>query len=350
MGLGLAVGLTGCAGTVPSSSQVEPTALVQVLTQVDAQKIITNSSSETNAGKPAADPFTLENCGLSYTYETSPKRAVTMNQGATEIMLALGLAGKMVGTAYLDDKILPEYQAAYQKIPVLAKEYPSQEVLFAAEPDFVYGAYSSAFEAEAAGSREELLKVGIASYVSPAACADKALRPNVVTIDTVYGEIRDMGQIFDVADRAETLISGMQARLDEIKAKIGTDTQPINIFWFDSGDKEPEAGACCGAPNEIMRLAGAKNIFADAAGSWATVSWEEVVVRNPEAIVLAHAEWSTAEEKIALLKNTPAYADITAVRQGRFIIIPFSATTPGIRNISAVEELARGLYPEKFGK
>ena len=48
-----------------------------------------------------------------------------MNQPATEIMLALGLQDRMIGTAYLDDAILPAYADAYATVPVLAKEYPS---------------------------------------------------------------------------------------------------------------------------------------------------------------------------------------------------------------------------------
>jgi iron complex transport system substrate-binding protein len=39
-----------------------------------------------------------------------------MNQAATEIMLALGLHDRMVGTAFLDDSILPEFAEAYKTI------------------------------------------------------------------------------------------------------------------------------------------------------------------------------------------------------------------------------------------
>jgi iron complex transport system substrate-binding protein len=42
-----------------------------------------------------------------------------MNQGATEMLLALNLSSRMVGTAYLDDEIWPEVAAKYSEIPVL---------------------------------------------------------------------------------------------------------------------------------------------------------------------------------------------------------------------------------------
>lgn len=113
-------------------------------------------------------PVTIENCGVEATFDAPPERAITMNQGATEIMLALGLEDHMTGTAYLDDVILPEFEDAYESIPVLSDTYPSQEVLFGSDPDFIYGSYSSAFGEEAAGPREQLAELSIGSYVSEA--------------------------------------------------------------------------------------------------------------------------------------------------------------------------------------
>ncbi|NJO82196.1 MAG: ABC transporter substrate-binding protein [Blastochloris sp.] len=180
-------------------------------------------------------PLVIDNCGFEVTYQAPPEKAVTMNQAATEIMLALGLEDKLVGTAYLDDIILPEFEEAYNSVPVLAVEYPSQEVLFGAEPDFVYGSYSSAFGDEAAGSRESLLELGIGSYVSPVACEDRSLRPENLTIDDVFGEIRDIGRIFGVEDRAEALIAEQQAELDAISEALPDTDEPITVFWYDSG-------------------------------------------------------------------------------------------------------------------
>ena len=51
----------------------------------------------------------------------------------------------MVGTAYLDDAIWPQYVAAYATIPVLSAEYPDEATIMAAHPDFIVGSYKSAF-------------------------------------------------------------------------------------------------------------------------------------------------------------------------------------------------------------
>ena len=71
-------------------------------------------------------PVTYTNCGVSHTLTSAPSRVVTMTQGTTEIMLAMGLEDKMVGTAYLDDAIWPRYATEYNNIPVLSSSYPTE--------------------------------------------------------------------------------------------------------------------------------------------------------------------------------------------------------------------------------
>ena len=60
-----------------------------------------------------------------------------MNQGVTEFMLAMGLADKIVGTAYLDDSIWPRYAAAYNEIPVFSSSYPYENTIMEVNPDFI---------------------------------------------------------------------------------------------------------------------------------------------------------------------------------------------------------------------
>src|SRR5690625_1085360 len=67
----------------------------------------------------------LENRTVEFT--EMPQRVVTLEQSATEMMLALGLEQYMVGTAFLSSEILPEYKDEYSNIPVIADKYPSKE-------------------------------------------------------------------------------------------------------------------------------------------------------------------------------------------------------------------------------
>jgi iron complex transport system substrate-binding protein len=289
-------------------------------------------------------PVTIENCGLSMTYAQAPQRVVTMNQATTELMLELELQDRLVGTAYLDDAILPPLEAAYQKIPVLTPQYPTPDELLAVRPDFVFAAYVSAFSDQGVGPREDL---GIPSYLAPSGCA-RPQRGETVSMATLYREIRDIGRIFGVLPRAERLIASYEAELRATQALIGAVANPPTVFWYDAGSP-PSVGACCGMPNEILRLVGARNVFVDKPGSWTGVSWNEVIARNPDVIVLVDSPWSPASEKARRLRRDPSYAAIDAVSHQRFVTIDFSSTTPGIRTVAAVRRLAEALYPERFG-
>ncbi|QOC92302.1 ABC transporter substrate-binding protein [Micromonospora craniellae] len=297
-----------------------------------------SGDSEPAATASAAGPVAFTNCGTSVTVPSPPARAVTMNQSATEIMLALGLEDRMAGTAYLDDEVLPEYAAAYAKVPVLAEEYPSKEKLLELAPDFVYGSFSSAFGDEGAGDRADWQKLGVGTYISAAGCP-KETRPAKLAIDDVFAEIREIAAIFGVADRAETLIAGQKQRIVDVSAGA----KGTGVLWWDNGTDAPSAGACCGSPAMIMSAAGVTNIFDDLTGNWADTNWETVVERNPDVIVLIDASWDTAAAKQAFLEKHPALKDLPAVKGKRYVTLPFSSTSAGVRNVLAVEALARGV-------
>ena len=293
------------------------------------------------AAEAAYEPVTIENCGVTITYEQAPERAVSMAQHATEVMLTLGLEDRMVGTAYLEDPILPNLADAYAKIPVLSDTYPSREVFLGAEPDFVYGGWVSAFGDEVAGSRESLLELNITSYLAHANCLESK-----ATIDDVFADFLNIGKIFGVSDRAEAYVAEKRERLAEINAKTQPADPKVKVFVYDSGDEAPYTAAGTGIVNALLEGAGGVNIFADVEGGFATVNWESVIERDPDVIVLHHATWSTAEEKIEYLKKTEALAGLRAVQEERFVIVEFTATQPGPRSIDVIETLFQGFYPK----
>lgn len=91
----------------------------------------------------AVKPYVLHEKinGVNYesTFNEAPKRAVSISQFTTEMMLALGLQKNMVGTAFLEEQIYPSVAKSYAKVPVLAKKWPSMEKLLSVKPDFVTG-------------------------------------------------------------------------------------------------------------------------------------------------------------------------------------------------------------------
>lgn len=294
-------------------------------------------------GSAAQAATTVTNCGLKFTVNTPPKRAVTLNQGATEVMLSLGLQDRMVGTAYLDDAIHANLKAAYDKVPVLAKEYPSPEVLLNAAPDFIYASYGSAFDKKVAGPRADLLKNKVTPYLSPIACEDRALRPRQMRPDDIYNEIMAVARIFGVTERGTALVGQMRSEALQAQGMKRPGAAP-NLWWWDSETKTPFVGGNAGAPGMIMRLIGAKNVFDDQDASWKGVSWETVLGRDIDAIVIVDASWDTAKSKIDYLTGDPRFSAIKAVREKRFIIVPFSETTPGVGVMNGAKTIAKALY------
>ncbi|NER29056.1 MAG: ABC transporter substrate-binding protein [Symploca sp. SIO1C4] len=312
----------------------------------------TVNSSLTNV-EPASNgfsdytPVTIENCGMNSTYKKPPERVVTLDQPATEVMLALGLEDRMVGTAYLDNQIPPKYQKAYAKVPVLAKQYPSREVLLATEPDFVYASFPGAFGREDTSERQDLLSLGINSYLSPQGSRE-ICKPGMETMKNVYSEIRNIGRIFGVEERARKLIASLQEKIQETQNKLGKVETPRQVFWYASEDP-PYTIIPGSLPNQILELAGGQNVFQEEGeGTYVKVNWEDVIARNPQVIILSDATWSPAQKQKQFFQSNPAYLQIKAVQEEQFVVIDYSYSVSLVSTAEGVRQLAKALYPEGF--
>ncbi|MFE5833681.1 ABC transporter substrate-binding protein [Streptomyces sp. NPDC056488] len=284
-------------------------------------------------------PYTVANCGVKNTFQAPPKRVVTMNQHVTEIMIALGLEKSLVGTAYLDDQVLPAYKKAYDSVPVLAKEYPSKEALLAADPDFVYGGYSSAFDAKDGRGRDDLKKAGISTRLNTEYCAS-----GKTSVDDLYQEIGEVGRTFGVADRAEKWIAGARATITANEKRL-KGVEPVSVFVYDSGDKTASTAGGKGIGNELITRAGGRNVFADLDKPFGDASWEEVVARKPEVVVIYDYGSTTVEQKKKRLLDDPALKDVPAIKNRRFAVMPLSDAVLGVRVPDAVDKLAAQLHP-----
>ena len=301
------------------------------------------------AGAPKADtghsaisgyPVTISSCGVTATIKAKPEHAVTLNQGATQVVLALGAGDQLAGTAYLDDQIPAKWKAAYDKVPVLSKEYPSKEQFLAAKPDFAYASYGSAFDDKAVGTQQELKSEGIASYLSPFGCNDKSQQPKT-SWQAVWDEVDSVAKAFGVESRATALQKSQQATLDQLEATGAG--KGLKVLWYDSSKKVPFVGAGHGGPQLIIDAVGGTNIFAGLAGNWADGNWEKVVAANPDVIVFADASWDTAKSKIAYLEKDPVLSKLKAVREHHFVTIPFSESTPSVLLVDGAASVSQQL-------
>lgn len=335
--------LSACASEAAEPASTK--APVQETTEQEVTEEITEAASDTAVEK-AYEPqtYTYEIYGETYevTYTEAPQRAVTMSQFMTEMLLALDLGDRMVGTAYMDNDIYPDFKEAYDEIEVLSDKYPSKEVMYSVEPDFVSG-WTSVFNEKRVASAAEMMEYGIHPFLAKSISGEGSM-------ETVYEDFRTLGKIFDVNERAEEVVAKLQGDVAQVQAQVGdlSEEEMVKVFAYDSGDNEPFAVAGGGISGDIIRQAKGMNIFEDITKGYATVSWEEVVVRNPDVIVVVDYGDTSADEKLDLLKSHPALQDVKAVKEDNFVVIGLADMSPGVRNTGAIKLLAEGFYPEKF--
>lgn len=284
-----------------------------------------------------AYPLTIENCGFKVTFDKAPARVVAIKSTATELLLSLGLGESIAGVAFQDGPLPDDLVEAGRGLKVLSGKMPSQEVVLATEPDLVFGGWESSFAGDAAGERTTLERLGVASYVSPAAC--RSIRPPKLSFDEVFREIEEIGAIFNAEAAAAALVQKQRAML----AEISRDGRGRSAVWYSSGTKAPYVGAGSGAPEMIMEALGLRNVFAEVGDGWTSVNWESVVDADPDVFVLVDSAWNSVAQKKALLAANPITRKLGAVVNQRYLVIPFPASEAGIRNVPAVVDMARQL-------
>src|SRR5699024_3962530 len=89
------------------------------------------SAAAPEAPTPATDgfPLTLDNCGFSLSLDAAPERVVTIKSTSTEMMLALGVGDRIVGTAFQDGPVPAQWADAAAGIPSLAPKMPNEEAV-----------------------------------------------------------------------------------------------------------------------------------------------------------------------------------------------------------------------------
>ncbi|OCB43576.1 ABC transporter substrate-binding protein [Mycobacterium vulneris] len=299
---------------------------------------------------PTSYPLSIENCGVTVTFDGPPQRAVSLYQSSTEILLALGLADRMVGTSTWFDPVLPELAADNATVPRLADNDPGLETVLGAEPDLVTSASAHTFTPAVVADRSRFAQLGIPTYQSPSVCTGAKIDGETVTrteplaLETLFREIGELAQIFDVQQRGRDLIARLTRRLED-KPSI-TEPDTTVAFWF-SGLRTPYLAGCCSAPGLYAGELGATNVFADTREDWPEVSWEALADRDPDVLVLAdlnrrRVDGDALDTKVKFLESNPVTRNMSAVRDKRYVVLSGSELDPGIREIDALEKLAAG--------
>ncbi|UVM11712.1 ABC transporter substrate-binding protein [Pseudomonas protegens] len=290
-------------------------------------------------------PLTITSCNREVTFKQAPKHALSHDINMTQMMLALGLKPRMVGYSGISGwkAVTPQMSALLDGLPELAAKYPSVETLLNANVDFFFAGWDYGMRVGGDLTPQTLAPLGINVYELTESCAFVMKRP-AASLEDTYTDLRNLGRIFDVQDRANALIARMQEQVAQVQKDLPRDKP--RVFLYDSGEDRAMTSGRLGMPQALIDAAGGRNILDDVDASWTRVNWETVVERNPQVIVIVDYSEVSAEQKQQFLLNNKALKGVDAIKNQRFIVIPYVQATPGIDNVLAVETLAKGFHGE----
>lgn len=279
---------------------------------------------------------TIHNFNVDTTYTSVPQRAIPLSYDAAQILVALGLEDRIVAVATAEGSpldCLPQYREKLEKLEVLIEGTPNFEMLLSKNPDFVYATVYS-FGKYGVAPVEDFQREKINFYCMNGTYSEKP------SIADIYKDIEEIGKIFRKESEAEKLIAQLKERESSLKEKkLSTE---VKVMVFDGGEKM--ATTCgMGIEDEIITLAGGKNIFGDLPSAFEEVAWEEVAKRNPDLIVIhSYDQGETSgsvEEKIQFLKQHPALTDVNAIKNDHFVVVKLVEVFPGIQVFDAAERI-----------
>ena len=307
----------------------------QILTFIAAASII---------GGSAFAETSVQSCNRTVTFDSPPKRAISNDVNLTEMMLVLGLADHMVGyTGISGWKTLDEeMRANVKQLPELSSKYPTKEVIVGANADFFFAGWNYGMKVGGEVTPETLEPFGVKVYELTESCTH-IMKKGKASIDDMYADLLNLGSIFNVEDRAKNLVNDYKAELKSFKSNLETG-EPVRAFVYDSGEDTPFTAGLYAMPTALIEAAGGVNVMNGFEKSWGTVTWEEVVAQNPEVIIIVNYGSVTAEQKRAFMMANPAFANIEAVKNDRFVTLEYVEATPGPRNIKAIKPLAKAFW------
>ena len=301
------------------------------------------ATSTTAAPMKTTYPVTVEDCdGRKTTYAKAPERVVTIDPSITEMLLVLGLKDRIVGFTqfFTKDQEWAPVKAEMDSLKVINGadlSYPSKEAVVAANPDLVASVYSYAF-ADPLPDRKGWTALGINSYEAFGGCTSTA----PTDFSVLYKDLRNLGVIFDVQDRAEAEVTKLESQVTALQQKVkDAGIGAKSIAAYDGYDKSPTFYG--GIENAVISLAGASYIWAKQDPS-TSPSWEAFVKADPQVIWIVPDAGPTVADLEKRLENDPRFVNVAGVKNKAFVVVPQNnATIESPRIIDGLTAMVDGL-------
>ncbi len=319
--IALAILLGGCAPA--ATPTVVPTHAPIVV------PTLAPTSAPTVAPTPA--PIVLTD-GLSHTLTLNsvPQRIISIAPSNTELLFAVGAGDQVVGREELSD-----YPEAAKAIASIGSVYGkiNTEAIVALKPDLILAA-----EINPPEQVKTLQDLGLTVYYLS----------NPKDFDSLYANIKAVGQLTGHDTEAQKLIDSTKARYDAVVKKVAVSSFMPKVYYeLDATDPtKPYTTGPGTFVDLLIKLAGGQNIGAGFKDQYAQISAEEIVKQNPDVIVLGDAAYGVSIDSIGARAG---WASIAAVKNKAVYAFDDNLVSrPGPRLIDGLEQLAKLLHPELF--
>ncbi len=178
--------------------------------------------------------------------------------------------------------------------------------------------------------------------------------------ETMIDDVRKLGYIIERENAAEEFAGWYLGYLDVIDSRIGDLREDEKPRVYIEGYDDYETYGTGSGADQLVEMAGGRNIAAGLSGSYPKVDPEWVVVQNPDIIVKvvgtstgALCGYGTDDpEGMSALRNEimsrPELADTEAVRTGRVYLICASGTWTNPKYLIGLSYLAGWFHPGLF--
>jgi len=255
---------------------------------------------------------------------SGPRRVICMSPAVTEIVFALGQGGRVAGISEYTT-----YPPEALKKPQCGGFFnPNFERILSLRPDLII----------TQGRADKLTDFARDHGIG-------MLSVELEDLESVFAAIQAVGEALRAQEEADLLCAGMRLRLAQVRLSVKGKPRPRMLLLVS---REPGSlrGLTTVGPNsflnDLLDLAGGENIFADVTQSYATVSKETLLERQPEVIIELHGEGMIdVAEEAGIRETWAAMAGLPAVRSGRIYAIGSTyAMIPGPRLAELAERLA----------
>lgn len=255
------------------------------------------------------------------------ERIISLAPSITEVLFALGLGPRVIGVSTYCD--YPAEATTVDKVGTFLS--PNIERIIAKKPDLIIAVPSPANRNAVESVRELGLRVLVVDPES---------------VSSILDAVRTIAEAAGVPDAGAGLRSQIESRLAAVRSRLHGVT-PRSVLM--AVDHRPLIVAGAGTyQDELIALAGGRNLGRQAGKHWPQVGLEFVVAQAPEVIIDTTME-SDATEKPSDFWDP--FVTIPAVREKRIHgARAFILLRPGPRVAEGVETMARFIHPERFAE